>query len=281
MTKTKLTTKTKKIEVYFECPQCGQPNFTAKGLTGHAGKKACLNRQRERATALTAAHPELAATVARFKMFHLAAGKSAMALKLAKYFGGIEVNALYYLHAEIYGETRGGGEAAEVTLEDFVEQQLDVTARSARRYRDWFLSIAETAEHAGLVKRLNGWWSKHKPKMLGNGQAKGKGKEVMSLAELQTTMAKDLQTLLNHPDEWGLNELFEKPLKDVTPVEDEPPTAMRDAALNFWKNLFLRRIGRKDYLRLPPTVREQLGTSFKEMAFEIEETLKGRKRAGK
>jgi hypothetical protein len=265
-------------EQLFDCPDCGQPNFTAKGLSGHRGKKACLERIAANAAALVKANPELAAGIGRFQIFHGITKQSATVVKLAKYYCGLEIHNLRELHHTLYGETRGGDHAtAEVTLADFLETQLGVTYRTTNRYHNWFLSVATPQENAALVKKLNKWWEGEKPKLLGNGEP---GK---ALALGASVTQADLEALASMADEWGLNELFEKPARDVTPAaeddDDDGATANdKDAVIKFWKDHFLRRLGRKDYLRLPKTVREQLATSLENVVIEIKDTLKAAKK---
>lgn len=249
---------------------------------------------------------EAAASVIRFQAFHGAAKGSAMALKLAKFFAGVEVQTLCDLHKEEHGETRGGDQKSDtaktkrtglsiLTLADFLEDALDVTDRTARRYRQFFESV--TQEKPELAAKLRKWWLSWKekaalelapgaaPKALGKGKGKGKGKgaqlvttgpATMALHEACGLAAKDVQALVEHADEFGLHELFERPLKNVTP-DDEPPApppADKDALAKFWLKDFQRRAMNNEFLKLPKQSREALLATWEEATTKLKDSLK-------
>lgn len=193
--------------------------------------------------------------VARFKLFNAALCKSALELKLAQYFAGLEVNALYDLHLEQHGGAQPGrrsdlAQAARQSLEEFLEQHLDVTARTARKYRALFLSITSTSP--ALADRLTGWW--RSKLALPSGKT-----SPTALQTLCKEHADALHELATAADEFGLHELFLKPERDVTPPRGSdvpPPDAKLDALVKFWMESVTRRLENEELHRLPPTVLE-------------------------
>lgn len=286
-----------KIETLHTCPTCHTPGFTARGLKAHKcdGKNRAANSSKDDLPESS----EVAACAARFRALHGALRHSVLGSKLLKYFLGLESSRLYELHAELYGETRGGDQAQgqngkpSVLLEPWLEEHLGVTARSARTYRDFFRGLTTTIEHADTIKKLNDWWQDWKEKttpQLAESPAK-KGRQTLSLKEASAASLslhegcklseKDLQTILDHPDEWGLHELFEVPAKDVTPTDDdtsppEPPDN-KDKLIKFWASDFARRITRKEYMRLPKAQRETLATDLEEVVHELKDSLQPKK----
>jgi hypothetical protein len=252
---------------------------------------------------------EAAACVSRFHAFHEAAKGSVMALKLAKFFAGIEVQTLCDLHAEIHGETRGRPSGEEITaplstisLADFLEDQLGVTDRTARRYKNHFLSC--TLEKPELAEKLRKWWLKWKDDAAlqltaSDAQTnKGKGKagetqlvtaapSALALHEVCNLAAKDVQELLDHADAWGLSELFEKPIKDVTPPapenteDDEGRDTTKERLAKFWLQDFCRRALNNEFLKLRKQDKEALLTTFEEAVTKLKSSLepKGGKKA--
>lgn len=309
------------VETLHTCPKCGTPNFTARGLKAHRckGPKAHEQLATEAIgfppvapTKVTAdlakrkqskLEDEAAACVSRFHIFHGVVKGNVLALKLAQFFGGIEVQTLNDLHAEIYGETRGGDQtesktdSVSVLLETFLEERLGVTARTARRYKNHFLRC--TQDKPEQAEKLRKWWLKWKdeaalqlapadvtpPKKKG----KGKGKNVetqlvtaapsaLALHEVCNLAAKDVQDLLDHADEWGLHELFEKPIKDVSPPsngnDDDPPEDdTKQRLAKFWLKEFSRRALNNEFLRLRKQDKEALLATFEEAVAKLRTSL--------
>ena len=245
---------------------------------------------------------EADACVSRFKAFHETVKGNVLALKLAKFLAGIEVQTLCDLHAEIHGETRGGDhsesktDTPSVLLEPYLEQHLGVTARTARKYKFHFLSC--TQERPELADKLRKWWLGWKAEttpQLTEGEsnaapkAKGKKGELITVAPLQplslqevcNLAAKDVQSLLDHADDWGLNELFEVPLKDVTPPTDEAIEAIQDnnkeRLAKFWLKDFARRAGTNEFLKLRKQDKEALLVTWEEALDKLRDSLKGKK----
>lgn len=312
-------------ETLHTCPDCGQPNFTASGLKTHQGGKTCQKRAAAKSSDVgkliegyeaaaekeyglsqpkASLEGEAAACVSRFLAFHETVKGNVLAVKLAKFFGGIEVQTLCDLHAEIYGETRGGGktDSESVLLETFLEERLGVTARTARRYKNHFLSC--TQEKPELAEKLRKWWLKWKDDAALQLTAadvqtnKGKGKagdtqlvtaapSALALHEVCNLAAKDVQELLDHADAWGLSELFEKPLKDVTPPapketeDDESSDNTKERLAKFWLQDFCRRALNNEFLKLRKQDKEALLTTFEEAVTKLRSSLepKGGKRA--
>lgn len=245
--------------------------------------------------------------VTRFRAFHEAAKGSVVALKLAKFFAGIEVQTLCDIHAETFGETRGKPSDDEkwtgvstISLGDFLEQQLGVTDRTARRYKNHFLTC--TQDKPELAEKLRKWWLKWKDDaalQLGpaEDQAKGKAKPgetqmvtagptALALHEVCNLAAKDVQDLLDHADDWGLHELFEVPVKDVTPPSPEDPQDgagqddPKQRLAKFWLKEFCRRALNNEFLKLRRQDKEALLTTFEEAVTKLKSSLdKGGKKA--
>lgn len=244
---------------------------------------------------------EAAACVSRFRAFHEAAKGSVVALKLAKFFAGIEVQTLCDIHEETFGETRGGDHSeakrtglSTLTLGQWLEDQLGVTDRTARRYKNHFLSC--TQEKPELAEKLRKWWLKWKDDAALQLTAadvqtnKGKGKagetqivtaapSALALHEVCNLAAKDVQELLDHADSWGLSELFEKPLKDVTPPareeteDDEARDNTKERLAKFWLQDFCRRALNNEFLKLRKQDKEALLTTFEEAVTKLRSSL--------
>lgn len=240
---------------------------------------------------------EAAACVSRFRIFHNVIKGSVLSQKLAKFFAGIEVQTLCDLHLEIHGETRGGDqtksktEGASVLLEPWLEERLNVTARTARKYKNHFLSC--TQDHPELAGKLTKWWQGWKdqaalelaPADAAPKNGKGKpetqlvttgGGSALALHEVCNLAAKDMQELLNQADEWGLHELFETPVKDVTeePLTEipEPPDA-KERLAKFWLHDFSRRALNNEFLKLRKQDREALLTTWEEATAKLKDSL--------
>lgn len=234
----------------------------------------------------TSLEDSLTGHVSRFQAFHGLACKSALELKLAKYLAGLEVNALYDLHEELHGETRGRPGAEEktdslsvISLESFLEQHLNVTARTARRYRNHFLSITSAAPQ--LAEKLNAKW-----KALALPQAAQAlpenataGFDLSALQRDGTLNADTVQELCTHADEWGLHEMFEAPQRDVTPPEpgeeeeDDSKKAKKAAVLKFWTESVVKRLDQEELFRLPPTALEAVLCKMEEASKKGREIL--------
>lgn len=229
---------------------------------------------------------EAQASIARFQIFHGAAKGSVLSLKLAKFFAGIEVGNLCDLHAEQYGETRGSDGTAP-TQEQWLEDNLNVTARTARRYRTHFLVAAQQAPEVSA--KLTDWWKKWKAttdkalaapvKALTNGKTKKaapKKAKALALQEVCKLAAAEIDDIVDQPDQWGLHELFEKPLKDVTPpTGGSGSNADASAKLaKFWLEDFARRALNNEFLKLPKVQREALLTTLEETTGKLKDSLK-------
>lgn len=279
------------------CPDCGQPNFTASGLAAHQGKAACKRRAAQlqiaaatdAPTALSADQTksltaEMDSGAVRMKFLQLALRHGAGQMKLLKFLSGLECNLLQDLHRELHGETRGGGAAPDApTLTTWIADKIGVTERTWRRYLNFFRSI--TSQHPALAKKLIAHWEKWKsaklkpapkPKALKAG-AKPRKAQLAKAPDSQllaglTLTEDDLNDLVTSWDEWGLHELFEAPIKDVTPKTVTPPPNM-DARLKFWLEDFCKRALKDDYLTLPKDKREALLTTTQEMASKLADSL--------
>jgi hypothetical protein len=231
-------------------------------------------------------NPQTAVTecAARFHQFHGAACRGALEIKLLQYFAGLEVSRLYDLHLEIYGETRGGDHAKDApTLERFVEESLNVTARTARKYRGLFQSVA--ADQPAIADKLNGTW--HKLTLAAPASAESGGSSALTLPSASTFDADTLHAICKHADEWQLHELFDIPTKDAGGVSvdeldaasDKHAAKMRIA--KFWLTDFTRRALNNEYLKLPRAQKEALLTTLEETTQALKASLqtKGGKKA--
>lgn len=249
-------------------------------------------------TGETPALHEREACVSRFRAFHEAARGSVLALKLAKFFAGIEVQTLCDLHAEEHGNTRGqradlaiGTGVSLCSQADYLEQHLNVTKRTAHRYRAHFLAC--TQDRPELADKLRKWWLKWKdeatPQLTQADPKKGKkgeltntgGTPALQLQDVCDLAAKDVQSLLDQADDWGLHELFEAPLKDVTPPTNEQLEAIQDTQkerlAKFWLKDFARRAGNNEFLKLRKQDKEALLVTWEEALDKLRDSLKGKK----
>jgi hypothetical protein len=178
-------------------------------------------------------------------------------------------------------------------LETFLEERLGVTARTARRYKNHFLTC--TQDKPELAEKLRKWWLKWKDDaalQLGpaEDQAKGKAKPgeaqmvttgptALALHEVCNLAAKDVQDLLDHADDWGLHELFEVPVKDVTPPSPEDPQDgagqddPKQRLAKFWLKDFCRRALNNEFLKLRRQDKEALLTTFEEAVTKLKSSL--------
>ncbi len=243
---------------------------------------------------LSPCNPELLASVGRFKALHGVLQQTVAGTKLLKYFLGLEVSNLCSLHREMHGEQRGGDQqlataksktegGAALVLEDFLEAHLGVTARTARKYRSFFEDLASGTAHEATVKRLNAFWIDRRETMLALPSSKRKRAasiSALSLQSLSSIAAQDLQIILEQPDEWGLHELFEAPIKsaggDATESPLEPP-APKHPLVKFWLKDFSRRALQNEYLRLRKQDQAALLTTLEEVTAKIRENLATKK----
>lgn len=289
-----------KTEQLHPCPKCQTPNFTARGLQAHK----CKGIHRAGALQATSlANPEVTACVARFRALQGALKQSVLGTKLLKYFLGLEVKRLCALHGELHGEQRGGDvksddakiktDSLSVLVGPWLENQLGVTERSCYRYRNFFESLTTSNANEATVKKLNAWWNDWQEKttaqLLTDAKAKkGKGSALALSDSAAALLAEsDLKTILDHPDEWGLHELFEEPLKDVTPQDDDSAEDDDNAAdrkhklIKFWCGDLLKRLGNNEFLRLPKPQLETLTTELEEALHKAKDRLKPATKGGK
>lgn len=230
----------------------------------------------------------------RFAFFQEGMKGSVTMLKLMKYFAGLEVGTLRDLHQEIFGETRGSGEGAEMTLEAWLESKLEVTSRTARRYHTFFMEVAQN--HPQAAEALNGWWKENAAKALEEirqpapePQDAKKAKDAATTSAALVTLpaaamqslckqaAGVLQDLLGASDEDDLCSFFDKPERDITPPDEAAPvTASPDKKqkLISWWHDFARRAKQNEFLRLPKRELEAVATTLEEAAQQAKEALK-------
>ena len=229
----------------------------------------------------------------------------ALSMKLKMFFAGLLVNELREIHFEMFGETRGrpseeerGKSISTISVNDWLESHLGVTARTCRNYFNLWLSITQSTLHADAVQRLNNWWTDHRPSLqtlTESVEKAGKGKPKADSKSLTPThaafgtlaaagiIAGDLTALLEEADTLGLHELFERPTKDVTPEEvtkhqDKSQDRQLELALSYWgpQGQVIKAINRKAYLHLPKAEREALANTLQEALEEINQTLRRR-----
>ena len=224
---------------------------------------------------------QLTAHIGRFKTFHGIVCRSALEMKLAKYFAGLEVNALVDLHREMHGETRGQfaeeskTERPSVLLEPFLEQHLGVTARTARKYRGFFQSIG--SESPEIADKLNDFWVRM-TLPAASGEASGETQLAVS-GVMSKLPAETLHAICTHADEWGLHELFGVPERDVTPPDpdehddSERKKAEKAALMKFWTESIIRRLDNEELHRLPPASLEAVITKMETAMTKAREVL--------
>lgn len=259
-------------------------------------------------TKVTPIDQDLAIHCGLVRSLHSGIQGTVIQLKLRMYFIGLEMTALKSAFEEKYGETRGGGKASEDAplFEDWIEERLGLTRSTAYRYRKFFSRLAEHEAHAETVKRLNEWWLSRRgalaasakeedasaePKKLkptkGKGTTQSAALVIAAKAELQdwnNLLATDLQALLDADDDWGLHDLFAKPIKEtLTPepeAEWEPPSD-KARLIAFWHDQLGRKLSSNEFLKLPKAQREALATWLEEAAEKIKATLKPAKKLAK
>jgi hypothetical protein len=288
-------------ETLHTCPDCGQPNFTAQGLKSHKGGKTCLKRAAIVKTEPAGQDPsakELQDCIQRFRIMHEAVKGSVLGVKLAKFFAGIEVQALCDMHMEEFGETRGGDQTkskvvklSALPLGTFLEQHLGVTDRTARRYRAHFLKV--TQERPEQAERLRNWWLSWKDSAALQDTSTSKGQKdagtqlatsaasALALHDVCSLAAKDIEAILAHADEFGLHELFEVPLKDVTPEQLPEPEAKNDAKerlAKIWLTDISKRLLNNEFLKLRKQDREALLPTLEDALNKLKDSLKGGKK---
>lgn len=283
-------------EPLFDCPKCQRTNFSAKGLKAHRCTPQAASAEPEQA--LAPILPKLT-LINTFNALQTGIKADALAMKLKMFYAGLLVNELTEHFRLEHGETRGGDQTkgktdtdvrfAETTLEGFLENALGVTARTCRRYLGFWENCTTSTKHEKAVKALNLAWTNHlqtlqleAPKKAG----KGKASQPLALAlhEPSKSFAADVQELLNEADDLGLHELFEVPIKDVTPddLEDPPePPDNKNKLIKFWITDFGRRLTRKEYLRLPKPQREALAADWEQSLHELKDSLNPAKKKGK
>lgn len=283
-----------------DCPHCGRTKFTAAGLRAHKCKPVAVIVEPD--MPLAPMLPKLA-LVSTFTNLQDGIKGDALAMKVKMFFAGLLVNELTEHFRHEHGETRGGdqskskAEASSVlntpTLESYLEDNFNVTARTCRNYRNFWENCTVSTKHEKAVKALNLAWTNHlqtlqleAPKKAGKGKGQGKSAQPLALTLHQPSksFAEDVQELLLEADDLGLHELFELPVKDVTPDDDddlpEPPDN-KNKLIKFWITDFGRRLTRKEYMRLPKAQRETLATDWEQALLELKESLNTTKKKGK
>lgn len=211
----------------------------------------------------------------RFHVWHGAALHSAAHLKIAKYLAGLEVAALAEACEAAPG--RKSGDAAP-TFETVVEEALNVSARTARRYRAFFEHITTNAP--AVADALNTLWRKFSGEGKGKALALPDAEKAGALASGALSAAQLLE-LCHAADEMGISELFEAPMKDAGGEDggEDGKGASRKAAkerlLRFWGRDVMAAIERREFLRLPKEVRATLAEQLDAAAKELKATLKG------
>lgn len=226
---------------------------------------------------------DLTAHVGRFKTFHGIVCRSALEMKLAKYFAGLEVNALCDLYDEKVGICPGKRTDLEPSdslsagsLETFLEEHLGVSARTARRYRGFFQSIGSEAPE--IADKLNDFWQKM---TLPAKASEASTETQLAVSGVMSKLpAETLHAICTHADEWGLHEIFKTPERDVTPEPDPDESndsqrkkAEREALLKFWTESLVRRLDNEELHRLPAPSLEAVITKMESAMKKAREAL--------
>lgn len=286
-------------EQLFDCPKCGRTKFTAKGLKAHACKPEVITTEPETMLAPILPKPLLIST---FTTLQDGIKGDVLAMKVKMFFAGMLVKELADNFRATVGETRGRPEKTDgasvlnsMTLESYLEDCFNVTARTCHRYRRFWEDCTSSDRNEKAVKALNLVWTNHlqtlqleAPKKPGKGKGKAKASQPLelSLHAPSKSFAEDVQELLTEADELGLHELFEVPLKEVGPAgEDNPeppePPDNKGKLIKFWITDFGRRLTRKEYMRLPKAQRETLATDWEIALHELKDSLATSRKKGK
>ena len=282
-------------ETLHDCPACGRTKFTAAGLRAHKCKPATITVEPE--ATLAPILPKIT-LINTFNALQNGIKSDALAMKLKMFYAGLLVNELTEHFRLEHGETRGRPEKTDsdvrnssVTLASFLENALGVTARTCRRYQGFWETCTTSDKHEKAVKALNLAWTNHlqtlqldAPKKAGKGKGKAAQPLALALHEPSKSFAEAVQELLTEADDLGLHELFELPLKDVTPDDDGDPPEPPDnkgKLIKFWAGDLSRRLTRKEYMRLPKAQRETLATDLEQVVHELKDSLATAKKKGR
>lgn len=224
----------------------------------------------------------------------------ALAMKVKMFFAGLLVKELSEIFRAEVGETRGGDRKSDTSkikgdtdvtfddtsLKNYLEEAFGVTYRTCNRYLNFWERTTNSDKHAQAVAALNKVWSHHVESLRLEGPKKGgKPTQTLALQEAGMTLAGDVQELLSEADDLGLHELFELPIKDVTPEPEEetPETAAdkKQKLIKFWCGDLMKRLGNNEFLRLPKPQLETLTTELEEALAKAKERLKTAKGKGK
>ncbi len=213
----------------------------------------------------------LPAIQSRFAVWHGAALQSVAHLKMSKFFCGLEVAALAELNDARPGRKCGGDDAENLPFETLVEDAFNVSARTARRYRNFWQQC--TQEAPKLADKLNNLWRK-----FAASKALPAPGECGTLAASQIAAA-DIMELCALADDMGLSDLFAKPEKEVTETTTATTTGSRKAAreklLKFWGRDVAAALARKEYMKLPAAVRATMADELAAAAKALKESVKG------
>lgn len=242
------------------------------------------------------------ALIEAFKALQSSTRLDALSIKVKMFYLGLIVKELSAAFRQEYGETRGRKAASDeigdtlsplpaMGLKEHLEEALGVTYRTCNRYLNFWEGVTNSDRHAKAVAALNKVWSTQvealqleaAPKKAGRG---GKPAQPLALQDACMTLVGDLQGILEEADDLGLHELFEKPLKDVTPTdetEEDPETAAerKEKIRKFWLGDFAKRLGNNEFLKLPKTDLETLVTDWEEALAKAKDRLKTTKGKGK
>lgn len=239
---------------------------------------------------LTTPSPAAAATdaaIARFKLWHASIKRDALSLKLRSYFAGLEIQHLRSHFEAIHGPIQRGGKPDAkplVTFQQWLEENLEITARTARRYHTQFTSIStHFPKHAD---KLNHWWQNMlQPLMLNDNGSSDEAQNFVNLATRNAHAdlpAEGLQDILAHADEWDLHDLLEVPIKEARgshktvgedPQPGDPKHREHQLLIDFWTSTFPRRLERDEILRLPKPEREAIAARLEETLTKLKATL--------
>lgn len=224
--------------------------------------------------------------VARFKIMHRAAGARGMEFKMLAYFAGYELVCLRDAYKAEHGETRGrkktGGEEENsheriLPLTDFIRTRAGCSTATAYRYMEHYEGIA-TAK-PDIAAKLNAHYEKT---VAGATLPDATGGAVQSLATLEACKlsAQALRELMENPDAWGLEGLFEEPEEEEQDAGGDDDngdggSVRIPAHVKFFKEWHARVKG-GEFLRLPKPQMRQARAAAEKLAQDLKDALEGK-----
>jgi hypothetical protein len=227
----------------------------------------------------------------RIALYHAAARASAGHFKIYALLTGLELQCLKVELGIVSGtrtdlKKETSETVSEVPADDilngrswgeFVEDELDLTARTANNYVNAYMTIIHAAPKvcekliaAARVKRDTA--TKALPDHLSQEDA------------LDLFQPRELEDLVKALDPWTLSELYEKPLKRIDRnahneiAREQNDKKQRQIYFDFWldpRGTVGKQVERKTYLKLPRPERQRLLETLDIVRADLRESLRG------